>query len=111
MALYSTNVHMLREFALQMEQLYFFPMTAKKSHKTVLNRKDFVKRVEDSNFIIFRPNEMRKKYTEFVLFNKPRALLPSRKSLRDSPRHPSLIKMKSFHESAIKHNGSMLVDE
>ena len=92
LALYSTNAHMLREFALHIEQIYFFPLTSKKVSKTVLTRKDFIKRMEDSNFILFRPNEIRKKYTEFVLFNKPRALLPSRKSLRDSPRQPPLLK-------------------
>ena len=51
LALYSTNAHMLREFALHIEQIYFFPLTSKKVSKTVLTRKDFIKRMEDSNFI------------------------------------------------------------
>lgn len=36
--------------------------------------------MEECQYIVVKPHELRKKYTEFVLFNKPRALLPSRKT-------------------------------
>jgi hypothetical protein len=49
--------------------------------KQYLMKKDFLKRMDDSGNLFIKPNELRKKYTEFVMFNKARALLPSRKSL------------------------------
>ena len=37
-------------------------------------------RMEECQYLVLKPNEIRKKYTEFVMFNKSRALLPSRKT-------------------------------
>lgn len=38
-----------------------------------------MKAMDSCGYLLLKPNELRKKYTEFVLFNKARALLPSRK--------------------------------
>lgn len=88
LALYSTNAHMIKEFALHLESTYIFPVTFQSTQqrqpavaggKQYLSRKEFIKVMEQCGYIILKPNEIRKKYTEFVLFNKARALLPSRK--------------------------------
>jgi hypothetical protein len=41
-------------------------------------RDDFIKRLEDCKYLLIKPHEIRKKYTEYVWQNRPRALLPSR---------------------------------
>jgi len=40
--------------------------------------------MEDSGYLFIRPHEMRKRYTEYVMQNKARAMLPSRTMLRRS---------------------------
>jgi len=46
-------------------------------------RAQFMKRMEESNFILIKPHEIRKKFTDYVIQNKARALVPS-KALRHS---------------------------
>jgi len=41
-------------------------------------RPDFIKKMEDSAYLLIKPHEIRKKYTEYVWQNKARALLPSK---------------------------------
>ena len=77
-ALYSTNSNILREFAVFIESSYLFP--DKSQSAQYLTRKEFLKRMEESEYLIIKPNELRKKYTQFVYNNKLRALLPSRKA-------------------------------
>ncbi len=45
--------------------------------------------MKDCNYLLIRPNDLRKRFTDFVLMNQSRALLPSRTTLygggRSSP--------------------------
>lgn len=72
---------MLREFSIMLVNTHFFPSVQEKQY---LTRQDFQLKMEESSFILLRPHEIRKKYTEFVMANKSRALLPSRTILRPS---------------------------
>lgn len=63
--------------------------------------------MEESSFILLRPHEIRKKYTEFVMANKSRALLPSRTILRQSAKKGANIRdtrNSGFHEEESKIN-------
>ena len=44
-----------------------------------MSRKEFIKRMDLTNYALIKPHEIRKMFTEFVYFNKTRALLPSSK--------------------------------
>ena len=85
---------MLREFALHLEATYLFPVSFQGSGKLAsssgnlvqaplskqfLQRKEFLNLMEETEYALIRPHELRKRYTEFVTFNKARALLPSKK--------------------------------
>lgn len=61
LSLYSTNANMLKEFANQVASIYLF-----KDGSNYLMRQDFVKKLEESAFLILKPHEIRKKYTEYV---------------------------------------------
>jgi hypothetical protein len=54
---------MLREFAIHIVSMYFFPSSEEKHY---LERKDFLKKMEDSQYMIIRPIEIRKRFTEYV---------------------------------------------
>lgn len=111
LALYSTNSHMLKEFALHLESTYIFPVSFQSSQrmqtvvsgaKQFLTRKDFLKMMNDSSYIILRPNDLRKRYTEFVMFNKARALLPSRKKKEEKKLNLSL--QSEFHDKSLEES-------
>lgn len=55
-------------------------------------------RIKDSNYLIIRPNDLRKRFTDFVLMNQSRALLPSRTTLNGGGRSSP----ESIHLSNIK---------
>lgn len=76
LSLYSTNANMLREFSNHICSLYLFPSTL--DDKQYMQRAEFLKRMEDCVYLLIKPNEIRKKYTEYVWQNKARALLPSK---------------------------------
>jgi hypothetical protein len=107
LALYSTNANMLREFALHLEATYLFPISFQGSGKLAsssgsggaplskqfLQRKEFLNLMEESEYAIIRPHELRKRFTEFVTFNKARALLPSKKKkLKKQPAEDKVAK-------------------
>jgi hypothetical protein len=41
-------------------------------------KQDFLSKIEDAEYIFIRPHELRKRFTEYVILNKARAMLPSR---------------------------------
>jgi hypothetical protein len=43
--------------------MYLFPSTEEKQY---LVRADFLKRLDDSAYLLLKPNEIRKKFTEYV---------------------------------------------
>ena len=48
--------------------------------------------MRDSDFALLKPVEIRKRYSEFVMFNKSRALLPSkRKAKKTKPKRQGLL--------------------
>ena len=53
--------------------------TVSSNGRQYLQKKDFLGLMHDSDYALLKPNDIRKRYTEFVMFNKARALLPSRK--------------------------------
>ena len=65
---------MIREFAILLITTHFFPTT----EKQYLARQEFLLKMEDAYNVILKPNELRKRFTEYVLKNKDRAMLPSR---------------------------------
>lgn len=52
-----------------------FPMTEDKDY---LTRQDFFDKMADCNYVILKPNDLRKKFTEYVYQNKARAQMPSK---------------------------------
>jgi len=80
--LYATNSNMLREFANQVASVYLFPYSA--DDRQYLMREDFLRRMEDCKFLVIKPHELRKKYTEYVWQNQARARLPSRPLKRNT---------------------------
>lgn len=74
LALYGTNPNMMREFAKILSSTYFF--TNDDSEKRELSKKQFVNMMRDSQYILLKPNELRKRYTEYVIKNQYRAYLP-----------------------------------
>lgn len=43
-------------------------------------------RMKECGYLIIRPNELRKRFTDFVIMNRARALLPSRTTLAGAGR-------------------------
>jgi len=58
---------MVRDFAIFMIDSYLFPSTESRQS---LFKMDFLKIMECCNYILIKPFEMRKKYTEYVLTHK-----------------------------------------
>ncbi|CDW88208.1 UNKNOWN [Stylonychia lemnae] len=75
LSLYSTNANMLREFGNHIASIFLFPSSEDRQY---LMRPDFIKKMEESAYLLIKPHEIRKKYTEYVWQNKARALLPSK---------------------------------
>lgn len=73
-ALYTTNCHMPREFSLLLISTYFFPI---EDDKQEMNKKSFLKKLESCQYLFVRPNDIRKRFTDFVCENRARAMLPS----------------------------------
>jgi len=92
LALYSTNANILREFAVLTINNYMFPLSAglltpdRDSHSGIdrLSRSDFLCKIADCDYLFLKPNELRKRFTEYVMMNKARAMLPSRTIMRRS---------------------------
>ena len=92
LALYSTNVNILREFAVLTINNYLFPLSAglltpdRESHSGVdrLTRSEFLCKLAECDYLFLKPNELRKRFTEYVMMNKARAMLPSRTIMRYS---------------------------
>ena len=66
---------MLKEFSIHLSDSYLFPSSDDKQY---LMRQDFIRKMEEHAYLLIKPHEIRKKYTEFVWQNKARALLPTR---------------------------------
>jgi hypothetical protein len=69
-----------------------------------MSRKEFHEKMSESGFILIKPNELRKKYTEFVMFNKARALLPSKRShktIKEEIKANRSLQNKSIEEAVI----------
>lgn len=66
---------MIREFSVHLVSTFLFPQSDDRQY---LMRSDFLKKLDDCAFLLVKPHELRKKYTEFVWQNKARALLPTR---------------------------------
>lgn len=64
--LYTTNASILREFTVNIKNEYLFPPNGEKS---ILNKKDFMHRAEECKYILVKPIELRKRFTEFVFNN------------------------------------------
>ena len=72
MTLFQTNAYILKEFAIFLDSTYLFPFFHSKSNspsKRMLNKRDFVLRLSDCNNMLIKPNDLRKKFTDFVLMN------------------------------------------
>jgi len=92
--LYSTNANILREFAQLTINTYLFPassglLTPDRNPRDTfsserLTRSDFLCKLEDCDYLLLKPNELRKRFTDYVLTNKARAMLPSRNIMRQS---------------------------
>ena len=112
LALYSTNGNMLREFSNHLSSLYLFPVTLTEE-KQYLNRQEFLKRIADFQYLLVKPNEVRKKFTEYVWQNKARALLPSKLMLprqRDSKRAEQTGKNRFQQHEESKLNSTIYSD-
>ena len=67
LSLFSTNSNMLHEFALHIINACLFPSMDEKQY---LNRTDFQAKLQTCGYLLVKPNELRKKYTEYVLQNR-----------------------------------------
>ena len=73
MNLYSNNAELMKEFAFEFSSQIFFPSFEKKKE---LRKYHFYKRLQEASFILLRSHDIRKRFTQFVIENKTRALLP-----------------------------------
>lgn len=54
---------MLKEFAIHLANQYLFPLSEDKQYLTA---QDFMRVMEEEKYILIKPHDIRKKYTEFV---------------------------------------------
>jgi hypothetical protein len=73
--LYTTNCNMVKEFAIHLANEILFPSI--KAGNSLM-RHQFIEKMEQSNFVLVKPSEIRKMFTKYVHTNKSRALLPTR---------------------------------
>ena len=78
-ALYSTNPSLMKEFALSFTTRFIFADTDSQDEQLPLRKQEFYKKMQEINFVALKPYEFRKKYTEFVIQNHHRALLPRKR--------------------------------
>ena len=75
MQLYTTNSAIIKEFSYYLSNSFLFTSD---EDRMALRKIDFQIKIENSNYVLVKPNEIRKLFTEFVINNKSRALLPSK---------------------------------
>jgi len=73
--LYTTNSAIIKEFSYYLSNSFLFTSD---EDRMALRKIDFQIKIENTNYVLVKPNEIRKLFTEFVINNKSRALLPSK---------------------------------
>jgi len=68
---------MIKEFSIAVCCAYLFPSSEDNSR---LSKQEFFKKVQTANFFFLKANELRKRFTEYLIQNKHRALLPTKKA-------------------------------
>jgi hypothetical protein len=84
LALYGTNPNMMREFAKILSSTYFF--NNESVEKQELSKKQFVNLLRECQYVLLKPNEIRKRYTDYVIKNSYRAYLPVENLKRTHPK-------------------------
>ena len=77
--LYATNSGIVRDFAINMIDTYIFPSSEKRAS---LFKVDFMKVMENCNYLFIKAPEIRKKYTEYVYTHRQQASIVMKPSMR-----------------------------
>lgn len=101
--LFSTNAGIVRDFAIDLIETFMFPPTEKRAS---LFKVDFMKVMENCNYLFIKAPEIRKKYTEYVYTHRQQASIAMKPIMRKTKARETIEEGKDVSVLDNEYRGS-----